>query len=219
MEDGWTRGGGYWDLFGWRYRGHKVVHRFRHHWPKFHPSSATNIWWLFFFPRKLQHLISPTPPSLLPKWLWVRVWLKSDDDLRRQRSPSTLFGLLRPLSYMRPPKFTYVEYLSFPKVLDGTSGCADRLQTSVNDQPVRQNLYYLISRSCCTWSKWCKCVGVLISTAAVLLHSKYSFFFTPTHSFPLHITVVILTAWNNSAGLVDVFRCWNLFLFMLSTAS
>ena len=162
---------------------------------------------IIFFPRKLQHLISPTPPSLLPKWLWVRVWLKSDDDLRRQRSPSTLFGLLRPLSYMRPPKFTYVEYLSFPKVLDGTSGCADRLQTSVNDQPVRQNLYYLISRSCCTWSKWCKCVGVLISTAAV-------------HSFPLHITVVILTAWNNSAGLVDVFcKCLNLFLFMLSTAS
>lgn len=28
---------------------------------------------IIFFPRKLQHLISPTPPSLLPKWLWVRV--------------------------------------------------------------------------------------------------------------------------------------------------
>ena len=125
---------------------------------------------IIFFPRNLQHLISPAPPSLLPKWLWVRVWLKSDDDLRRQRSPSTLFGLLHPLSYMRPPKFTYVEYLSFPKALDRASGCADRLQTSVNDQPVRQNLYYLISRSCCTWSKRCKCVGVLISTAAMLLH-------------------------------------------------
>ena len=49
---------------------------------------------------------------------------------------------------------------------------------------------------------------------------KIILFFTPTHSFPLHITVVILTAWNNSAGLVDVFcKCLNLFLFMLSTAS
>lgn len=49
------------------------------------------------------------------------------------------------LSYTCPPKFTLVEHLSFPTM----SGYSHRLQTSVNDQPVRENLFDLIS--CFYW--------------------------------------------------------------------
>lgn len=77
----------------------------------------------------------------------------SDGRLKMICRDNMLSSLFQPLFYMCPLKFTYVKYLSCPKAISGTSGSTDRLQTGVNDRPVRRNLYYLISGSCCTWSK------------------------------------------------------------------
>lgn len=135
-------------------------------WHEFHLSSTTNVFIIFF--QEICSIWSHVHNVFAEVGLGqlrLESYVDLDNSHLALRSAYYSHCL-----YICPPKFTCVEHLSFPRRTsppsDGPSGCTDRLQTSINDRPVKQNLYYLISSSCSTRSKRCKCNAVLISAGA-----------------------------------------------------